>query len=403
MPRQQLERATPGRPVELSSRSPPSVNSVWQHRTVRDELRDRLVIPAGLEPELGEALQGLAHLLSRVLLARRALSVGELEHFRGRAVIGFDEMADALLARDFVIPGDPASTLMSLLEGDERRRMPPDAPLPRADIHLIRAWIEDGAPEARASEWRRRLSLGTTSLGAWAEEAAPVGTVDPSRLAVLGEIEALTEEVDPDEGVELSHAEVPQDVDPLDGVDVGVEVADPHAHPEQEVGEVLGHPLGERRHQDALLPLRALADLGQQVVHLPLHRAHLDDRVEQAGRADDLLDHHPARLGELVRPRCRRDKNHLPHASRPLLETQGSIVEGRGQPEAVRHEHLLAEAIDLVHTTIFDADVIGRLGGDEFCVVLPGVGHDEHAIAPCGCLERPGGGVPVTLIAATAS
>jgi len=51
-----------------------------------------------------------------------------------------------LLERQFVIPGDPASTLMSLLEGQERARMPPDAPLPAADIDLVRAWIEAGAP-----------------------------------------------------------------------------------------------------------------------------------------------------------------------------------------------------------------------------------------------------------------
>ena len=51
-----------------------------------------------------------------------------------------------LLDRGFVIPGDPASTLMSLLQGAERPRMPPDAPLPAADISLVRAWIEAGAP-----------------------------------------------------------------------------------------------------------------------------------------------------------------------------------------------------------------------------------------------------------------
>ncbi len=58
-----------------------------------------------------------------------------------------DEAYQQLLARGFVVPGDPSSTLMSLLAGDERRRMPPDAPLPAADIDLVRLWIETGAPE----------------------------------------------------------------------------------------------------------------------------------------------------------------------------------------------------------------------------------------------------------------
>jgi hypothetical protein len=51
-----------------------------------------------------------------------------------------------LIDLQFVIAGDPTSALVPLLEGDERRRMPPDAPLPQADIDLIRIWIEAGAP-----------------------------------------------------------------------------------------------------------------------------------------------------------------------------------------------------------------------------------------------------------------
>lgn len=56
-----------------------------------------------------------------------------------------DSAYEVLLERQFVIAGDPSSTLMSLLAGDERPRMPPDAPLPAADIDLVREWIEDGA------------------------------------------------------------------------------------------------------------------------------------------------------------------------------------------------------------------------------------------------------------------
>ncbi len=46
----------------------------------------------------------------------------------------------------FVVPGSPEqSQLMYLLRGDEIKRMPPDAPLPVADIDLIEAWIVAGA------------------------------------------------------------------------------------------------------------------------------------------------------------------------------------------------------------------------------------------------------------------
>jgi hypothetical protein len=64
----------------------------------------------------------------------------------GIALDDVRESYDELTLRRFVVPGDPSSALMSLLEGEERLRMPPDAPLPAGDIELIRAWIEAGAP-----------------------------------------------------------------------------------------------------------------------------------------------------------------------------------------------------------------------------------------------------------------
>jgi hypothetical protein len=56
-----------------------------------------------------------------------------------------DEAYDALLDGRYVVPGDQTSALMYLLEGDERVRMPPDAPLPAVDVALIRTWIVEGA------------------------------------------------------------------------------------------------------------------------------------------------------------------------------------------------------------------------------------------------------------------
>jgi hypothetical protein len=47
---------------------------------------------------------------------------------------------------NYVVPGDPArSKLMYLLRGQDTWRMPPDQPLPEADILLIERWILEGA------------------------------------------------------------------------------------------------------------------------------------------------------------------------------------------------------------------------------------------------------------------
>ena len=65
----------------------------------------------------------------------------------GIALDDRDASYQQLIDLQFVIPGDPTSALIPLLEGDERPRMPPDAPLPEADILLIKAWIDAGAPK----------------------------------------------------------------------------------------------------------------------------------------------------------------------------------------------------------------------------------------------------------------
>jgi hypothetical protein len=56
-----------------------------------------------------------------------------------------DRAYQLLIDEQFVVPGDPQSSLIYLLDGDERTRMPPDAPLPAADVDLIEQWIIEGA------------------------------------------------------------------------------------------------------------------------------------------------------------------------------------------------------------------------------------------------------------------
>lgn len=50
-------------------------------------------------------------------------------------------------SRDFVVPYEPESSkLIYQLRGIEVRSMPPDVPLPDAEIELIERWILEGAP-----------------------------------------------------------------------------------------------------------------------------------------------------------------------------------------------------------------------------------------------------------------
>ena len=46
---------------------------------------------------------------------------------------------------NFVTPGNENSGLLALLRGGAVPLMPPDAPLPQADVELIEEWIVLGA------------------------------------------------------------------------------------------------------------------------------------------------------------------------------------------------------------------------------------------------------------------
>ena len=61
-----------------------------------------------------------------------------------------------------------------------------------------------------------------------AEEALLVGVEDRDQRH-LGQVEALPQQVDADEHVEVAEAQPAEDLDPLERVDLAVQVAHPHA------------------------------------------------------------------------------------------------------------------------------------------------------------------------------
>ena len=117
----------------------------------------------------------------------------------------------------------------------------------------------------------------------------------------------------------------------------------------QVVGQVLGHLLGEGRDQRALAALDPHADLLEQVVDLALGRPDRDRRVDDAGRADELLDDLLAAALQLVRPGRRAHVDGLVDGRLELLERQRPVVERGRQPEPEVDEDLLARPVVLVH------------------------------------------------------
>ena len=141
----------------------------------------------------------------------------------------------------------------------------------------------------------------------------------------------------PDEHVVDAEAQVAQDLDPLERVDLRVEVLDLDAHLVQVVGQVLGHLLGQRRDDDPLAPLDAAADVLDEVVDLALGRPDADRRVDDAGRPDELLDDLLGAL-ELVRAGRGAHEDDLVEVASNSSNVSGrlSSADGRRKPKSTR-------------------------------------------------------------------
>ena len=108
---------------------------------------------------------------------------------------------------------------------------------------------------------------GLDQRGLGAQEALLVGVEDRDQRA-FGDVEALAQQVDADQHVEGAEAQVAQDFDALDGVDVGVHVAHADALFVQVFGQVLGHALGQHGDEHAVAGGGDLADFVEKVVDL---------------------------------------------------------------------------------------------------------------------------------------
>jgi hypothetical protein len=124
--------------------------------------------------------------------------------------------------------------------------------------------VEDAAP----LRFRRRAAHRLDQRAVGAEESLLVRIEDRDQR-YLGQVEPFAQQVDAHQHVELAEPEPAKDLHPLDRVDVGVEIAHPHAVLLQVVGQIFRHPLGQRGHQHPL-PLATRSGSREQIVHLPL-------------------------------------------------------------------------------------------------------------------------------------
>jgi hypothetical protein len=135
----------------------------------------------------------------------------------------------------------------------------------------------------------RRTADGLNQTALGAQKAFLVG-VQNRHERDFRDVEAFAQQVDAHEHIEGAQAQIAQDLDALDGVDVGVQVTHLDAVLGEVVGELFGHALGQGRDQHALVLVDADADLLQHVVDLVRGGTHFHDWVHETRGPHHLLD-----------------------------------------------------------------------------------------------------------------
>ena len=253
--------------------------------------------------------------------------------------LGADEACDVGDGLLHAVGLDAVLGVVALLQGAAALRL--------VDGHAHGVGDGVGVHDHLAAHVARRTAHRLDERAAVAQEPLLVG-VEDGHEAHLGDVEALAQQVDAHEDVERPRAQLADDLHTVHRGGVGVHVGDLEALVEQVVGEVLGHALGEGRHQYALMAGRMLAALADEVVDLPADGPYVYLGVEKARGADDLL--HGLGAHALLEVAGRGAHEHeLRDARLELVEAKRAVVQGARQAEAVLDERDLARAVALVH------------------------------------------------------
>ena len=124
----------------------------------------------------------------------------------------------------------------------------------------------------------------------------------------------------------------------------------PHAdtHLPHVIRQVLRHALGQRGDHHLVARGGLLVYLGDKVIDLPCHRPHINLRIQQSGRTDDLLRPQRLMLFLIIAGRGGHE-HHLVQLGLPLREVQRPVIQRRGQTEAVVYQHPLSCLVPVVH------------------------------------------------------
>ena len=100
-----------------------------------------------------------------------------------------------------------------------------------------------------------RGATNCLNQGAIASQETLFISVEDRDQRHLWHIEALAQQVNPNQHIEVSQAEVANNLDALNRIDIGVQVTHPHLVIVQKLGEIFRHTFGQCGHQHPIARL----------------------------------------------------------------------------------------------------------------------------------------------------
>ena len=136
----------------------------------------------------------------------------------------------------------------------------------------------------------------------------------------FGNIQPFAQQVNPDQNVKHAKTQIADNLDPLQRINIGMQIPHPNAMFMQIFGQILGHALGQGRDQNPLPFGGTFLGLPQQIVNLRFDRPNNTNRIDQTGGTDHLLGKHAPCAFHFPFARCCRHKHALRAHRFPFFE-----------------------------------------------------------------------------------
>lgn len=113
--------------------------------------------------------------------------------------------------------------------------------------------------------------------------------IDDSDVGYFRQIQSFPEEIDSYDDFDLAQSQILEDLEPIERIDLAVEVGDLHSIGSEILGKLLARFLGQRGYESPLSPFPDFCYIPHHIVYHEIHLRDLQQGVQQSGRTDDLL------------------------------------------------------------------------------------------------------------------